>query len=139
MEDTRKYAPKELASEIGIPESTLRRWCKVLEDVGHTFEREQQKRLFTQHDVDLLRVVQEQMSTPAPGLTLDEACRRAIHNRDSGHVNLASLTQEEIAAKARFEQLLQGLAERIYWSGAEMAVQELQTAYAEIEMGRDDR
>lgn len=134
MEDARKYAPKELAAEIGIPESTLRRWCKVLEDVGHKFEREQQKRLFTQHDVDLLRVVQEQMSVP--GFTLDEACRIAIH-RDSGSVTSTSMAQEEIASKERFEHLLQGLAERIYWSGAQVAVQELQAAYAEISKGRD--
>lgn len=134
MEDARKYAPKELAAEIGIPESTLRRWCKVLEDLGHKFEREQQKRLFTLHDVDLLRVVQEQMSVP--GFTLDEACRIAIH-RDSGSGISASISQEEIAAKERFEQLLQGLVERIYWSGADVAVQELQAAYAEISKGRN--
>lgn len=137
MGNERRFAPKELAAEIGIPESTLRRWCKVLEDAGHVFEREQQKRLFTQRDADLMQAVQKQMTTP--GATLDEACRVAIQTNATSPAKSINRGKDADGATRRFEELLNGLAERIYWSGADMAVQELQTAYAESKKERSDR
>ncbi|GBG08098.1 hypothetical protein PAT3040_02665 [Paenibacillus agaridevorans] len=123
-----KLAPRELAAELEMPESTLRRWCKVLEEAGYFFEREQNRRVFGQQDALILQAVKQQMAMP--GVTLEEACLSAIQKRAAPEQR-DKLADEKAdhSDLAYFEQLLNGLKDRIYWSGSDVAVRELQTAF----------
>jgi mevalonate kinase len=54
------YWNHEIASELGIGESTLRKWCIELEKNGYTFIRgTMDSRAFTVHDLTALRVFKE--------------------------------------------------------------------------------
>jgi DNA-binding transcriptional regulator YhcF (GntR family) len=124
----RKFAPRELAAELEMPESTLRRWCKVLEEAGYVFEREQNRRVFGQQDTLIFQAVKQQMAMP--GVTLEEACWSGIRNRVAPEQK-DKLVEEKMDSSdlKHFEQLLDGLMDRIYWSGADLAVRELKTAF----------
>ncbi len=106
----------------------MRRWCKALEDAGYIFGREQNRRVFGQRDAVVLQLVKEQMASPGTGTTLEEACKAAVQiQADQGQIEQG--TEDTLSADKQFEELLEGLADRIYWSGAEVAVMELRTAY----------
>ncbi|KZM53252.1 MerR family transcriptional regulator [Aeribacillus pallidus] len=56
----RAYTTKEVSTTLEIGESTLRKWCLSLEKNGYQFIRnEQNKRLFVEHDLVVLRHFQK--------------------------------------------------------------------------------
>lgn len=54
------YSAKDITLSLNIGDSTLRKWCLSLEEHGYTFYRtDQNKRLFTEKDIIVLRHFQQ--------------------------------------------------------------------------------
>lgn len=124
------YTSTSLTEQLGIPISTFRRWCKGLEEAGYHFERQQNRRLFFEKDLKLLKVLQ--LAMMIPGMTLEDACDRLLLLESTGkratNPDVVD-TQEAEEARVQFEQKLAQLPERVYWLGAEQAIKELQVSY----------
>ncbi|GAE32863.1 DUF3967 domain-containing protein [Halalkalibacter hemicellulosilyticus] len=55
MTKEKVYTPKQIADELGIGSSTLRKWCLSLEQTGYSFMRSSKdQRLFTSTDLKYL-------------------------------------------------------------------------------------
>lgn len=132
------HTSTSLTEQLGIPMSTFRRWCKALEEAGHNFERQQNRRVF--HDQELKLFKGLQLAMLLPGMQLEEACERLLliekaGKRGAPSVETATLTCPKAVAPEvehaleRFESMLIQLPERIYWLGADQAIKELQVSY----------
>lgn len=76
------YWSREMADLLKIGDSTLRKWCRVLEAQGYRFIRdEQERRAFTDHDALALRYFKE--LTHDKGVALNSAAK-AVTERFNG-------------------------------------------------------
>lgn len=125
-----EYGLKELATLLDTAESTLRRWCQMLEAAGYPFERSEnsRRRVITDREKDSLAKV-KQLNQSMP---LEEACA-VIASQNGGIPLVKGLAQApEMVKNDRWEQmnlLIEQLPMRIYWAGADKAVQELQNQW----------
>lgn len=67
-EELKAYWTHEVAKELGVSDSTLRKWCHALEGNGYRFVKgEGDARAYTGHDIEVLRyfkmLVKEKKST----------------------------------------------------------------------------
>jgi len=77
------YHSKEIAKELDIGTSTIRKWCLLLEEKGYKFIRnEKNQRVFIQKDINILKRFKE--LTQNDGMTLENAINTVIeeYNRD---------------------------------------------------------
>lgn len=128
----------ELTKQLNLPLSTLRRWCKALETAGHTFNWQNNRRMFDKRSLALLEGLQAAMATP--GMTLEEACHQLLttSSMDSAkeQEENAQITGDDskqnamMQSRQLFEQQLTRLADNIYWLGIEQAVQILLDSYS---------
>jgi DNA-binding transcriptional MerR regulator len=73
MTDVKIYWSREMATLLGIGDSTLRKWCLELERANYAFLRdENDKRAFFDHDVLALRDMQHFIKR---GMTLEQAAK----------------------------------------------------------------
>lgn len=104
------YWSKEIAETLGIANSTLRKWCKLLEDGGYRFARDQQeRRAFTEHDVLMLRSFYE--LTQEKGVALDSAVNLVIarFQREATQDVAPSDTRKKSRDDERYEQIVKQL------------------------------
>lgn len=79
------YSNSDLAKLLGIQDSTLRKYCLVLEEAGYTFHKnENGYRGFFEKDVIVLQRLIE--IKKAPDITLKRAARAVISTVDSQNV-----------------------------------------------------
>jgi DNA-binding transcriptional MerR regulator len=75
----RAFWAKEVAETLGISESTLRKYCLILEKAGYKFLRgDNNRRAFRKRDVEVLK----QFKTIADGKKLDEAAVTLVATLD---------------------------------------------------------
>jgi DNA-binding transcriptional MerR regulator len=75
----RAFWAKEVAETLGISESTLRKYCLILEKAGYKFLRgDNNRRAFRKRDVEVLK----QFKTLAEGKKLDEAAVTLVATLD---------------------------------------------------------
>lgn len=71
------YWSREIASILQIAESTLRKWCQVLESHGYRFIRDdQERRAFTDHDAIAMRHFKD--LTKDKGVSLEIAAKAVV-------------------------------------------------------------
>jgi DNA-binding transcriptional MerR regulator len=71
------YFTKDVASNLDIKTSTLRKYCLLLENAGYKFERnEKDQRIFYDEDLVTLRRLKEY--TTEKGMKLDEAVKEVV-------------------------------------------------------------
>lgn len=74
---TKAYWSREVIKHLDIKESTLRKWCILLEKKGYIFIRnDQNQRAFFEHDLLALRMLADMSSSP--GITLDMAADAVV-------------------------------------------------------------
>ncbi|GMK47498.1 hypothetical protein PghCCS26_46280 [Paenibacillus glycanilyticus] len=123
----REYGLKEIATLLDTAESTLRRWCQMLEAAGYPFERSEnsRRRVLTDREKDSLTKLKK-LSQSMP---LEEACA-VIVSQNGGSLPVKAVEQAPIINNEehweKMNQLIEQLPMRIYWSGADTAVKELQ-------------
>lgn len=71
------YWSREMSALLQIGDSTLRKWCKVLESQGYRFLKDDaERRAFTDHDAIALRSFKE--LTMDKGVALDSAAKAVV-------------------------------------------------------------
>lgn len=92
------YWTKEVADNLGIVSSTLRKWCLLLEEGGYTFDRnDKDQRIFYEHDVMTLRAVKK--LTQKDHMTLANATKKAIQQAKSREFVTPTDTEEKGVAE----------------------------------------
>jgi hypothetical protein len=77
------YWSRDIVGILGIGDSTLRKWCRIIEAQGYHFIRDdQERRAFTEHDVIMFRSFKE--LTQEKGLALDSAAKAVVARFDRG-------------------------------------------------------
>lgn len=84
------YFAKEVIERLQIKSSTLRNWCKVLEESNINFERnDRDQRIFFESDIALLEKMKFLLQEE--GKTLKEAVETLATERDSGAMALSAI------------------------------------------------
>lgn len=79
------YWSKEVSENLGIADSTLRKWCRILENKGHIFLKDSQdRRAFTEQDLILLRRFKE--LTVDKKISLDTAANIVLSRENANTV-----------------------------------------------------
>ncbi|MGH0578529.1 MULTISPECIES: DUF3967 domain-containing protein [Bacillus cereus group] len=91
------YSSKDVAAILKIQESTLRKYCIMLEEVGYKFHKnELGHRGFLNDDVVALKTLADIKSHP--NMTLKQACNAVmtwLHNKDIADTDIKELRHEE--------------------------------------------
>lgn len=97
VDESRKentYWSREIASILQIAESTLRKWCQILESHGYHFLRDdQERRAFTDHDAVSLRYFKE--LTKDKGVSLEIASKAVVGRFNRSATQNISLSDTE--------------------------------------------
>ncbi len=102
------YWSREMSALLQIGDSTLRKWCKVLEAQGYRFLKDEvDRRAFTDHDAIALRSFKE--LTQERGVALDSAAKAVVERfgREALHSIALSATQEKERSDSAMEQVLE--------------------------------
>ena len=84
------YFAKEVIERLQIKSSTLRNWCKVLEESNINFERnDRDQRIFFESDIALLEKMKFLLQEE--GKTLKEAVKTLATEKDSGAMALSAI------------------------------------------------
>lgn len=115
-ETNKAYWARDVAKALDISESTLRKYCLVLEKAGYHFLRgDNGRRAFLDRDILTLRKFQELSSKK--GTTLDDAAVTVmsvvdtVHSVDSTSITLADMNRS-LTLEERFLPILQSLIEQ---------------------------
>ncbi|RJX40938.1 helix-turn-helix domain-containing protein [Paenibacillus pinisoli] len=127
-----EYSSMQISEQLEIPESTLRRWCKGLEEEGFSFKRTRNRRLYGDRELDVLRELKQRMAIPSA--QLETVCKEVMSTIVVIETTAAEPYENE--KRERFESLLLALADNLYWSNPQSVVSELTEAYFEMEEGR---
>lgn len=113
---------KEAAIHLDTAESTLRRWCMLLEQAGYVFTRKgNNRRVLSERELKDFQMLKS-LST---SMTLDDACLQLVRmTRPSAGDYQAVLAQ--------FEQHLKTFKDRCYWAGIESAYGQLIQEWDEV-------
>lgn len=112
----KEIAMSDVAKQLQMAESSLRRWLPMMEQAGYVFERkDNNRRQLTEQDI----VALAELKKLSQVMTLQEACQRVVQLIP--HESTGNRGQEEIL----FEQLLEALPEAIYWQGTDAPIAEL--------------
>lgn len=133
------YWSKEVAETLGIANSTLRKWCKLLEDGGYHFVRDQQeRRAFTEHDVLMLRSFYE--LTQDKGVALDSAVNLVVSRFQREATQDVSLRDipEKSQDDERYEQIMHKLENQEQFNKALLERLDQQQAYIEQSIQKRD-
>lgn len=85
------YWSRQIADLIGIGDSTLRKWCRILESHGYRFLRdENERRAFIDHDAVALRYFKE--LTQDKGVSLDIAAKSIVERFGQEAIHTMSLS-----------------------------------------------
>lgn len=104
------YWSREIAANLGIANSTLRKWCRELEAQGYRFARdEHQRRAFTEHDAVVMRYVKELAHDR--GVSLESAAKAVIER--FGHDALRSVAHSDTEVSERYGSAMQRLEKHI--------------------------
>lgn len=133
------YWSKEVAETLGIANSTLRKWCKLLEDGGYRFVRDQQeRRAFTEHDVLMLRSFYE--LTQDKGLALESAANLVISRFQREATQDMSLrdTLKKSRDDERYKQVIEKLENQERFNKTLLERLDQQQAYIEQSIQKRD-
>jgi DNA-binding transcriptional MerR regulator len=133
------YWAKEVADTLGIANSTLRKWCRLLEEGGYRFIRDQQeRRAFTEHDVLMLRSFYE--LTQDKGVSLDSAVNLVISRFQREAIQDGSLpdTPHKSRDIERYEQIIERLNKQEQFNQALLERLDQQQAYIEQSISKRD-
>lgn len=112
-ESEKAYWARDVAQVLGISESTLRKYCLILEKAGYNFLRgDNGRRAFLDRDVMALKKFQE--LSDKKGTTLDDAAVTVvamIDKESDGSITLAD-TNKSLSLENRIQPLLQPLLEQ---------------------------
>jgi hypothetical protein len=137
------YWSREVAATLQIGDSTLRKWCGVLEAHGYRFIRdEHNRRAFTDHDALAMRFFKE--LTQDKGVALESAAKEVVarFNREAGQAVATSamtiLERPESATDDALQQILEHVGRQEEFNKA--LLQELadQRRYIEESLTRRD-
>jgi transposase-like protein len=111
------YWNKEVAENLAIGDSTLRRWCILLEQKGYIFTKDQHNnRAFNDQDLIILRRLKE--TSKMKGMNLESAVNAVLSMVDNAnkttlvHVENRNSNENDIVQSAP-EELLKKLLEKI--------------------------
>lgn len=110
MNQERSFWSREVSEQLKIGSSTLRKWCGILEQHGYTFARDdQERRAFTDHDLDALRHFKE--LTQDKGMALDNAAQLIVEHFK--RTALQPITPSATPQTARYDGAIDQLIERM--------------------------
>lgn len=119
----KEIAMSDVAKQLQMAESSLRRWLPMMEQAGYVFERkDNNRRQLTEQDI----VAFAELKKLSQVMTLPEACQRVVQLIPQ--VSTGNRAQEEIL----FEQLLEALPEAIYWQGKDAPVAQLRQQWLKV-------
>ncbi len=100
------YSTKEASDYLGIADSTVRKWCLILEEHGYTFRRNEfQKREFTEHDVIALKKFKD--LTKDGAMSLEDAAIAVVtnYNRVPNNAMTTAVTKKDDRYDERYLEL----------------------------------
>lgn len=133
------YWSREMADLLKIGDSTLRKWCRVLEAQGYRFIRdEQERRAFTDHDALALRYFKE--LTQDKGVALDSAAKAVTErfNRGAAQSVAPSATQPTERYEGAMQELLAHVKRQEEFNKALLQELAVQRQYIEESLNRRD-
>ncbi|KGP91287.1 hypothetical protein N780_08965 [Pontibacillus chungwhensis BH030062] len=123
QQNERAFSTKEVAEEVGIATTTVRRYGQILERNGYEFFKDGDRRIFVKSDVESIRAIKE------TSLTQDEAAQEVVAKQKemlSGYNERAIATagtyNQNLSDPKQTQELLQLLATELAAS-REMNVQ----------------
>lgn len=137
------YWSREVAAHLQIGDSTVRKWCRVLEAQGYRFIKdEQDRRAFTDHDAIAMRFFKE--LTQEKGVALESAAKAVVarFGREAAQVvppsDTGLVVRQESATEAAMHRLLEHVDRQEEFNQA--LLQELadQRRYIEDSLNRRD-
>lgn len=95
------YSTKEISDYLNIADSTVRKWCLILEEHGYTFKRNEfQKREYTERDVIALHKFKDLTKDGAMSLEDAAIAIKTNYNR----VTDAAITMTDTQEKERYDK-----------------------------------
>ncbi|GGD13853.1 winged helix-turn-helix domain-containing protein [Pontibacillus salipaludis] len=123
QQNERAFSTKEVAEEVGIATTTVRRYGQILERNGYEFFKDGDRRIFVKSDVESIRAIKE------TSLTQDEAAQEVVAKQKemlSGYnertIATAGTYNQNLSDPKQTQELLQLLATELAAS-REMNVQ----------------
>ncbi|MGZ4111171.1 MAG: MerR family transcriptional regulator [Tumebacillaceae bacterium] len=156
MKQEKLYWSKEVYRQLNIGASTLRKWCLLLEEKSYSFTRdEQDRRVYREEDMDVLRELQALMKNN--NMTLEAAVSQVLSTRPTLQLQPPSPPQAEVVPphgsepisdpeKVRIDQLLEYVETLVRHIERQEAFNielldrlKKQEAYIEVALMRDEK
>lgn len=100
------YTTKQIADNLGIVTSTLRKWCLLLEDAGYKFERnEKDQRMYFDNDMLALRHLKK--LTQEDGMSLENAVKSIAGKDELRQEITASDSVDHSKLEAKMDEMLE--------------------------------
>nr|WP_189667129.1 DUF3967 domain-containing protein [Pseudomonas amygdali] len=100
--DKNAYTTKQVADNLSVSTSAMRKWCLMLEDAGYVFERnEKNNRVFYDHDMLALRHLKK--LTQEDGKSLENAIK-AVSDMSRARQDVTGSDSENPAQEAAVSQ-----------------------------------
>lgn len=139
--EEKELSAKEVASQLEVAESTLRRWLNILHAHGYTFSKEGNRRKLYERDLIVLCQVKELNQS----MTLEEACGQVCKKKQTkrstvNHGKEVVLPEKEpsvdyaelIQQLKQFDQSMADLSKMIYWQGTTITVESLKSQWEQF-------
>lgn len=142
------FSTKEIADNLDIADSTLRKWCLILEERGYAFRRDGfERREFTEHDAIALRKFKE--LTKEGAMSLEDAAIAVKTGYSKGDRNAVSVPaikedgryeERLIRMEEKMDQLFDQMEKQMQFNQALLAKLDEQKEYIEGSLdARDER
>lgn len=133
------YNTKEIAEHLGIADSTLRKYCLLLEEHGYNFRRNEfQKREYSEHDVIALRKFKDltkdgAMSLEDAAIAVKTGYNRVPNNAITGAVTTKNDRYDESYAEveARIAELTDLMSRQMQFNEALLSRLDAQQKFLE--------
>lgn len=139
--EEKELSAREVASQLGIAESTLRRWLNMLHTQGYVFAKDGNRRKLYEQDLNALLSVKELN----PTMSLEEACREVCKKKKTKRTTSAPAKQSNspdekqsvdhtklIQQLHQFDQSMADLSIAIYWKGTASTVDTLKSEWEQF-------
>lgn len=135
----KSYWSKEIAGTVGIADSTLRKWCRLLETAGYRFVKDDNnRRAFTERDAILLK--QLKILTYEKGIALDTAINAVIARFGDGATRDIPLPGTPAVPQddKRYDQIMERFDQQEAFNKALLDRLDRQTEYIEQSIKKRD-
>lgn len=106
------YWTKDVAENLGIVTSTLRKWCLLMEKANYTFDRnEKGQRVFYDKDMIVLRKIKQ--LTQRKGMTLESAIYQVVESSLSAETNNVPDPLNELNTNESKDEKIEELEEKL--------------------------